>query len=133
MGSLNSNFDNQIAEFDFAKQGGAIGVYRMGLILPLNSMINYIAWHVIDAFTGALANVSSGGITINQNPVVVNGPAFLAPTLATDLIAGLTFPRSTSVLAGHSDVPLEFYFAITDAPITSGRIIVYATYFNSDI
>lgn len=133
MGILNNSYDTQIAEYDFAKDGGALGVHKMGLVLEEFSLINYVAWAVIDTFTGPGAIVSSGALILNQNPVVVGFPAFMAPTVATTLTAAMSFPSATAVFAVRNTAPLEFYFGISVAPVLSGRILVYASYFNSDL
>ena len=132
---LKSNYDNQIGMWDFATNGGAVGTYNIGIVLPIYNMMPSLTFlktlPMISA--GGLATISVGWVSLSFQPVL-NFPAeFLGVELATAHLPALAFKG----IHGEANpfrvnLAIEFTMTIGVEPLTNGNLIMYADYFNSD-
>lgn len=122
MGVIYTNRDNQGAEYDFAKSGGAIGTYRLGLYIDSFSYIDTFFVSIKTAFA------SGGAATISFGYRTAAGASFPTALIGATAFAGpFVFPNAV-----ENSLPIEITMSIAVAPVTAGRIKVLAEYFNTD-
>jgi hypothetical protein len=122
MSILKVSRDAQVCQYDFNDQGGAIGVYGLGLFTDNNLLLDTMFLQPLVAFnSGGLATISFGcrfsnGFVVPANlvaPTAFGGPfVFLGPQFIS--------------------LSLEIVMVIGGAPLTAGRIMVITEYFNTD-
>lgn len=122
MSILKVSRDAQVCQYNFDDQGGAIGVYGLGLFTDNNLLFDTCFFQPIAPFTsGGLATISFGA---RFNSGFVLPALFCAPTAFGGPFI-FTGPQFISL-------SLEIVMVIAGAPLTSGRVMVITEYFNTD-
>lgn len=131
---LNGSINTQSFLFDYAVSGGAVGSYPTGLVIPKYSLVTSITLVILEAFTDPTFTVigSLGYQSLELFPVQTNinffasGPVSLAPV-------GIGLPTtidSTNTI--RTDIDMEVLFSLSVTPVTSGKVIFFFEYFESD-
>lgn len=122
MSLLQLSRDSQACEYNFANSGGAIGTYRLGLFIDENNLVDTMYFQPLVALnSGGLAQISFGGILAGS---IFLPNIFVAP----HAFGGPSFFIGPQFISQS----LEVTMTITGAPLTAGRIMVIAEYFNTD-
>lgn len=130
---MNSSKDSQIADYNFSVSGGAVGFYPTGLVIGSFSLMIGMFFCPIVNFTsaGGTATFTWGFRTLDQFPVVIFPSA--APVLVSTFTTGTPFTGISDAAPFRSQVPLELGIFIGVEPLTGGRMLCYADYYNSDL
>jgi len=130
---LQSSVDNQIASYNVARDGGAVGFHPLGISIGTFSMMAYFQTAVTQTFTsaGGLATWTYGFRTLSLFPVVI--VPVLAPVLASTLIAPSVVNLLATTGSYRNTEAIEFGIFIGVEPLTAGNQLFYTEYFNSDI
>lgn len=130
---LQSSIDNQIASYDVARDGGAVGFHPIGIAVGTFSYMAFLQTSIVQTFAsaGGTATWTYGFRTLSLFPVVI------FPVLVPVLANTLTFPLHINLLATtgsyRNTEAVEFGIFIGVEPLTAGNQLFYSEYFNSDI
>ncbi len=125
---LKCSKDQQIGDWNFAVNGGAIGTYGTGIFIDEFSVIT-------DLWLDQNVALASGGLaTVSIGYAIAGVP--VAPTAFMPAVAfgGPYTPfRTTNPTGVLISAAIEITFSIAVANLTAGRMLFMIEYFNKDI
>ena len=134
---LKTSLSNGQANWTFANDGGAIGTYATGLIIPENSLITQMLWIGNILTPPATTTMSIGWRTVNFAPVAQDPIAFQPAILASAFVGfksvtGITYAQPYGLAPA-----VEVIVSIGVAPILVDAVVpfnltIYVTYINQD-
>ena len=129
---INCSKDSQAASYLVSRDGGAVGVHRLGLYFEEFSFVTSMVFVLKAGFLSSTmtATVSIGGMEPGTGnifpdyyftPKVITNPVFFVP-FQMDVPDNRRTPQA-----------LELILFVGVQPLTSGELIVCTDYFNTDI
>lgn len=130
---VNCSKDSQACTYDVIRDGGSIGVYRLGLFLEEFSFVTSMVMQNINtAFASAtsLATVSIGAI--NYNNQTVSPDYYFTSKVITNPIFASSFDMD---VPNNRRTPstVELVLVVRDEDLTAGNLIICVDYFNTDL
>jgi|GEM_PF-6764223 hypothetical protein len=132
------------ALFDFNTYGGAIGSYDLGVQLPDKAVPVSVYGKILTSFTAGVGGTVSLGLRQTGNSTnfdlvsyfgnwggTINGSAFFQGAVGT--MDGFNFADAYNANPVPSGGSGALLWSVANAPVTAGAIMIYISYFESQL